>query len=154
MGIALVIILIIFLCWPTISKWVGRWVSAFVARRTEDYIRRATGMPPRPGSREAKRRAKAQASGGYAGNQYDAHDPYGESPRGRYGSRRRNSTGSSSIIPKEYAEDVEFTETIEYSGSTISGETPHSEIKFRRESQVSDVEWEEIRTDNRKDHKR
>lgn len=58
--------------------------------------------------------------------------------RRRYGSRR----GHSSVIPQEYAQDVEFTEIREYTHieDTDAGSNPEY-----AESQVSDVEWEEIK---------
>lgn len=49
------------------------------------------------------------------------------------------------IIPKEYAQDVEFTETRIYSSEVKIGESASEARKeVRRESQVSDVEWEDI----------
>ena len=49
-------------------------------------------------------------------------------------------------IPKEYAEDVEFTETVEYSSdrSINPGATKKHQTSVRMESQVSDAEWEEV----------
>lgn len=125
MGIAIVIIILIILCWPMISKWM----QGFLARRTEDYLRKATGMPPRPGSREAKRQARQQQ----------------QQPRS---SRSRYYHSHQPLIPKEYAEDVEFVETVSYSQTTTIGvETarPASRTVYH-ESQVSDVEWVEIKS--------
>lgn len=120
-------------------KWVGR----FMANRAEDYLRKATGMPPRPGSREAKRQEKTRAA--------DSGEPRRRSQRD---SRNRGSqyyhTDNGPIIPKEYAEDVEFTETIDYSETTIAGEDTRRSATTYHESQVSDVEWEEVKTSNGK----
>lgn len=46
------------------------------------------------------------------------------------------------IIPKEYGEYVEFTETKSYSEDTIKSET-HS--KTYNEEQISDAEWEDVK---------
>ena len=131
MGIFLVIVIIIALFWPAIS----RWLRSLMARRAEDYIRRATGMPPRPGSREERRqqRARSAASGDGSRNDY-----------GRNRQRRRPASREP-LIPKEYAEDVEFTETISYSETIIVGETRRNDEKPRRpENQVSDAEWTDL----------
>lgn len=133
MGVALIIFLLILLLWPTIMKWI----RAYMARRAEDFIRNATGMPPRPGSRqERKQRERAQTA---------------SDSGSRYGRRARKSGWSMSpdepIIPKEYAEDVEFVETKDYSETTvgdIDGDG-HTRVRYH-ESQVTDVEWEEIKT--------
>lgn len=140
MGIFLVIIILIILCWPMISKWM----QGFLARRTEDYLRKATGMPPRPGSREAKRQARQQ--------QQQTSNAYSSSSSRRSGSRSRNRQSSSSrsysshepLIPKEYAEDVEFVETISYSETSIGPDYTGSRTVYH-ESQVSDAEWVEIK---------
>ena len=129
----LIIALVIFLLWPTIMKWVGR----FMARRTDDYIRRATGMPPRPGSREARRQARARANG------------QSRNYHRRQGATNSDFTPDEPIIPREYAEDVDFVETKNYSES----ETDAIDGNGRRladyhESQVSDAEWEEIKPHN------
>lgn len=57
-----------------------------------------------------------------------------------YYTRTRKSSRSNSgpVIPKEYAEDVEFTEIHSYSEEhTIAGK---ESVSYRRESQVSDAE--------------
>lgn len=132
MGIALIVILIILLMWPTIMKWISR----FMARRAEDYLRKATGMPPRPGSRQAKKEARQRAN---AANQQ--RRAYGR----QYANQDYDPDGP--IIPREYAEDVEFVETKNYSETNIGTVDSDGRRHVRyHESQVSDVEWEEIKT--------
>lgn len=60
------------------------------------------------------------------------------------GSRRRGQrVKEEPVIPKEYAEDVEFTEVRSYSEEEkIGGE---SSIRYAHESQVSDAEIIEIK---------
>lgn len=140
-----VIVLVIFaIVWLLFGQQIKRWLAGFMARRTEDYIRKATGMPPRPGSREARRqqreeqKAQNQRSSQGASSYYD-----GRSSRSR---RSTRSYGNEPLIPKEYAEDVEFTETISYSETTIGvAASDGRNTTVYHESQVSDVEWEEIK---------
>lgn len=109
-----------------------------MANKAEDFLRNATGMPPRPGSRKAKKEAserKRQNSGDNSGSYYRS--------RRRY----RQTSGDEPIIPKEYAEDVEFVETKEFSQTTIDSSYSSGNSRTEwHESQVSDVEWEEIKT--------
>jgi len=64
--------------------------------------------------------------------------------RRRRGPRARQNVP---IIPKEYAEDVEFVETIDYSETEIrtDGKPGRASSSSYQESQVSDAEWEEIK---------
>ena len=136
MGIFLIIVIIVIACWP----WISRWLRQFLARRAEDYLRKATGMPPRPGSREDRRqqRASQQAYSSASDN------TSGSSYTRRQRQRRRTRRGyNEPIIPPEYAEDVEFVETKSFSETSI-GES-HGQTRQYNESQVSDVEWVEIR---------
>lgn len=125
MATLLVIGIILFLLWPNIK----RWLAGYMARKTEDFIRQATGMPPR----EKGRRGSSASSG---------HSSYNGA-----GTRARNNIKEDGgpIIPKEYAEDVEFVETVEYS-ETIIGEEHNGESKnVKSESQVSDAEYIEVK---------
>ena len=114
-----------------------------MARRAEDYLRKATGMPPRSGSREEKRQQRASRQAySSAGSSSSASSSSSYSRRAR---RQRNSQRgyNEPIIPPEYAEDVEFVETKTFSETIIGG----SDGKQRQyhESQVSDAEWVEIK---------
>ena len=127
LGILILIVLFLWLVWPVISRWLKRKAM----ERTEDYIRASMGMPPRD-------RSKRKDS--YAGNGYNNgrhRNPY-EKPSGK----------KEPIIPKEYAEDVEFTETIDYSErvtvKNVDGTTVY------KESQISDAEYTEIKKDRTK----
>lgn len=115
-----------------------------MANKAEDFLRSAAGMPPRPGSRKAKKEAANRKNGSYdsAGNNdsYGYYDPY----RSRRRSNRYYNDGP--IIPKEYAEDVEFVETKEFSQTSIdSAGSAGTDRTDWHESQVSDAEWEEIK---------
>ena len=127
LGILILIVIFFWLVWPAISRWLRRKAM----EKAEDYLRSSMGMPPRD---KKKRKAGAQS-------------PYDD--EGYYGRTRTNSSQHSShrhegpIIPKEYAEDVEFTETIDYSEKEY-----HIDPKGREtyhESQISDAEYIEIK---------
>lgn len=132
--IFIAIILCAWLCWPAISRWLKRQM----ANRAEDYIRKATGMPPRPDSREGRRRQR-EAGTSYGNSRQAAGAHASSAKKGYYGSN-----DDDSLIPKEYAEDVEFVETKSYSETTIDTHTAASSATYH-ESQVSDVEWVEIK---------
>ena len=123
LGILLLVVLFFWIVWPRLSRWLKRKAM----ERAENYVRASMGMPPR----EKKRRDKnSQNTQGFY-NQRQRRNPFGPD---RY--------TKEPIIPKEYAEDVEFTETIDYSHkeqrSTQSSSSYH-------ESQISDAEWTEIK---------
>lgn len=128
LGILLLIVLFFSLCWPRISRWLKRKAM----ERADDYLRNAMGMPPRekPGKKNRK-------------NNFGREKEY--DPSAFYSRRKRSDNGNSreSIIPKEYAEDVEFVETKSFSSSTEYTKTENSESYH--ESQISDAEWTEIK---------
>lgn len=123
--IFIAIILCVWLLWPNISRWLQRKA----ADKAEDYIRRATGMPPRPDSREGRRRQRSERREGFSAS----------SSRRRYAD-----TSDSPIIPPEYAEDVEYVETKDFSETTI-GVSDSKGTRTYHESQVSDAEYVEIK---------
>ncbi len=137
----IIILIILFLIWLIFGNRIRQWLARLVANRTEDYIRKATGMPPRPGSREARRQQRATDEASRQGKSRGTYANYSSSRR-----RRTNRVNPNEpLIPKEYAEDVEFVETISYSQTTIGISESDSRHTVYHESQVSDVEWEEIK---------
>lgn len=121
----LVIILLIFglpYLWRLLSPLLMRWAQ----RRAQAYFRRAMGMPPEDGrdSRRSSERSRSEAG---------SRDRYGRRPARR-----------EPVIPKEYAEDVEFTESRTYSETTI---VDNGRVSYVSESQVSDAEIIEIKQD-------
>lgn len=139
-----IFLLLLFLIWLLFRQQIKRWFAGFMARRTEDYIRKATGMPPRPGSREARRQQREEEK---KRSRRAEENPsyYSQSSSSRRNGRRYYHDPSEPIIPKEYAEDVEFVETISYSRTTIGLADTDSRYTVYHESQVSDVEWEEVK---------
>ena len=139
MGIFLIIVIIVIACWP----WISRWLRQLMARRAEDFLRKATGMPPRPGSREDKRqRASRQAYGSSDSNTSSTSSASSYSRRSRQQRKTRRGYNEP-IIPPEYAEDVEFVETKTFSETIIGA--PDGKTRQYHESQVSDAEWVEIK---------
>lgn len=119
MGLFLILLIIItVLLWPQISRWLQR----FMLRRAESYFRKAAGMPPPPKqSRSDRSRRKA---GTQTSRRPDSHDE--------------------PIIPKEYAEDVDFVEVKVFQETEIRVEKKPGYTEYQ-ESQVTDAEWEEVK---------
>lgn len=89
-------------------------------------------MPPRDRS-SSRNRDRNRGRNNYQENYYNRRNPYGNS-----------GTGNEPLIPKEYAEDVEFIETKDYS-STESRINSNVKQESFHESQISDAEWTEIK---------
>lgn len=129
----LIIIIILIFAWPYIWRWLQPHFYRWAQRRTEDYVRRAMGMPPHG-------RRQSRASG-------QSRSTYGNSTRGNAAtSSRRRHKATESVIPKEYAEDVEFTEIHSYSEESVIASDGKS-VSFVSESQVSEAEIIEIKKD-------
>lgn len=121
MAYILIIIIVLVAIWPVLRPYVARWMQ----HRTEDTIRRMMGMPSRKEEKKARRRAEKEAQSNQASRrQYKSPHPQGP------------------IIPKEYAEDVEYTEYKEY---TRKETVINADKTSFHESQVEDVEYKEVR---------
>ena len=126
LGILVLIIVFFWLVWPSIARWLKRKAM----ERAEDYMRASMGMPPRN-----KKRTKSDDSYSGTRNSYGWHqekNPFGQD---RY--------SKEPLIPKEYAEDVEFVETKDFSERETKIESNNTEIYH--ESQISDAEYIEIK---------
>lgn len=137
----IIFLIIVIVLWLIFGQQIKRWISRLIANRTEDYIRKATGMPPRPDSREGRRQRKEAEARAYTQQRQ-------QQQRQRRSTYRRNP--DEPLIPKEYAEDVEFTETISYSNTTIGATDSAGRQTVYHESQVTDVEWVDIKIDNKR----
>ena len=130
----LLILILIFigvpLLWRQLKPYFFRWAQ----RRTEDYVRRQMGMPPRD---RQKSRSQQRQSYSYSGAY--SSDSYG-------GRRHTRGHASGPLIPKEYAVDVEYTEIRSYS-SEQSIASDGRQVRYTVESQVSDAEIIEIKRD-------
>ena len=129
LGIIILIVLFFWLVWPALSRWLKRKAL----ERAEDYMRASMGMPPRD-----KKKKKYGASDRESGDTF-----YQRNRRNPFGPDRYTNTNEP-IIPKEYAEDVEFTETKDYS-ATESRVRNGDKVENYHESQISDAEWTEVK---------
>ena len=127
LGILVAIVIFFWLIWPVIARWLKRKAM----ERTEDYIRASMGMPPRD-----KNRGKGK-------DQRDQRDSFYHQQQRNHNQNHRSP--DEPIIPKEYAEDVEFVETKEYSSETRIHADGKTTIETYHESQISDVEWTEVK---------
>lgn len=128
LGILILIVVFIWLIWPMISRWLKRKAM----ERAEDYMRAQMGMPPRNKKNDRTGKKEDYSSQNFY-QQRQRKNPFGPD---RY--------TNEPIIPKEYAEDVEFTETKDYS-SREKEKTTSDKIENYHESQISDVEWTEVK---------
>lgn len=120
----LIVILLLVFGFPYIWRILKPYLIRWAQRRAQSYMRKAMGMPPH-------------------GRQTRTEEEYFRRRRYYSGRGRR---GVSPIIPKEYAEDVEFTEIHTYAASA-SADT-RQKMRFSYESQVSDAEIIEIKKDS------
>lgn len=128
-GLAIILLIVIFfwLIWPPISRYLKRKAM----ERAEDYVRSSMGMPPRDKNRN--KRSGSTTQGAYYRQRRE---------EGNY--HHKNSDHP--IIPPDYAEDVEFTEIKEFHQKEIhTGSNPKDKETIYHESQISDVEFTEIK---------
>lgn len=132
MGIFLIILIIVVLCWPWISRYISRMVSNFMSHRAEDMMRRMMGMPSRKEERKnARRRDNAEKKSGTYSGRSRAH--------------RHNGATHPAQLLKSVAEDAEYVEIKEFDSTTIV-EDDGATRRIYHEEQVSDVEYTEIKT--------
>lgn len=130
-------VIIVFLI-IIVVRWFWNFMKRKAQNKMEDFIRQATGMPPREkGKKSSQRRYQDRTD-----------EFYGQ--RNRYRSSRRNP--DEPLIPKEYAEDVEFIESKDYSETDYTARTEKTKEHFH-ESQVSDAEWVEIKSGKESERK-
>lgn len=121
-GTIIAIILIVFLLWPQITRWITR----LMMRSWEKKLRKMAGQfggatpPPNEGKRHGGRRQKG-----------DTPPPQ---PKPKHPAR----------MMKEVAEDVQYTEVREYSQTTIHTESDGTSTTYT-ETQVEDVKFTEIK---------
>lgn len=121
-GTIIAIILIVFLLWPQITRWITR----LMMRSWERKLRKMAGQfggatpPPNDGKRHGGRRRKG-----------DTPPPQ---PKPKHPAR----------MMKEVAEDVQYTEVREYSQTAIHTESGDTSTTYT-ETQVEDVKFTEIK---------
>lgn len=126
----LIIIILLVILWP----WITKWVKGFMSRRAEDAIRRMMGMPSRKEEqRKRKENEKKQASTSRRNKRKAAEQ------------EREADRQDALRSMKENAVDVEYTEYKEFSQTEIAVEDEKGNTRIYTESQVTDVEFVEIK---------
>ena len=108
---------------------VSRWFSGFMARRTEDMMRRMMGMPSRKEEKRQNKKRKERASA----SQKKTGRNSGKAPKPH-----------PAEMMKSVAEDVVFTEIKEFESRTII-ENDGENTRIVVEEQITDVEYTEIK---------
>ena len=133
-----IIFLLIIIALFLFRHQISAWIRAFMARRAEDMIRKMAGMPTR---KEEQRRAKEKARKEKAQSSRTA---------GRKSNRATTAAPEQAHRRmQEYAEDVEYTEIREFESVEIATETHDGKRRVVVESQISDVEYTEIKVSNK-----
>ncbi|MDE6811213.1 MAG: hypothetical protein K2J15_02565 [Muribaculaceae bacterium] len=141
-------ILLFILIRMLFGEHIKRWVQRRVAEKMEDTIRARMGMPSAKEERQRRRQAEKEERrrerGAHRKSQWT--HAAGNQPR-----QSEQSMGDV-IIPREYAEDVEFVEYKEFTSATATITTQDTGGSVRTsatvtESQVTDVEYVEIKTE-------
>lgn len=126
----LIILILIVILWP----WITKWAKGFMSRRAEDAIRRMMGMPSR---KEEQRRRKENEKKQAATSQRN---------RRQAAEQEREADRKEAVRSmKENAVDVEYTEYKEFSQTEIAVEDSEGNTRIYTESQVTDVEFVEIK---------
>lgn len=125
-GFLILILLVVGL--PYLFRLLRPYILRWMQRRMDRYVRNAMGVPPDEKRHDRRRRRQ------------ETPPPH---------PRQSRSGESEPLIPKEYAEDVTFTEIHSYSeDAVIADRGDHQRVKV--ESQVSDAEIIEIKSPSQK----
>lgn len=120
----LIILLLLWFVVPFLYRRLQPWLTRWLIRRATRYAARQAGFNMDDSKRKSSNK-KSRRSNHY----------------------REDTLNNGPIIPKEYAEDVEFTEIHDFSSATIINEETDSKGNRRSsetETQVSDAEIIEI----------
>lgn len=139
-GIILVIVFLLIVAGPMLSRFFGPMLQRWLMGKMEDRMRRMAGMPTRKEERRARRRERSRRASGAsrfaraaAGRRATASDDF----------ERRRASAADAL--RSYAEDVEFIEVKSYSEEvTISASHTKDSKKFKIEEQVEDADFELI----------
>ena len=129
-GILLVTVLVFAVFGPLIGRVLGPLLQKWAMGKMEDNIRRMAGMPTRKEEKKARKRA---------GNQGGRTSGRARRVWSEPGAPRKQESVFTYI--RAFAEDVEFTEIKEF-----SHESKTSEIRYKVEQQVEDVEFTETKS--------
>lgn len=139
-AILIIILLAIWIFGPPLSRWLKRKAM----EKTADYLWKQMGMPPREKDSKNKGRGKRKNS---------EEETYGGTYYYKRNTGRGRRSGTSPVdMMRSYAEEVEFTESVDYSSEKVEKST--SEVKAPTENQVSDAEWQDLKNGNNKSQKK
>ena len=139
MGTFIVILLLLILFWPWISKWLSGWIRKFMANRAEDAMRRMMGMPSRKEQKRRERERQRRAQRGEPDDERTRESFYGDTDA--QGNSRHERT---SAMMQSVAVDVEYTEFKEFTKETVADDAS-GKTRIRTEEQISDAEFVEIK---------
>lgn len=138
-GVVLVIIFLLVVIAPILSRLFAPMVQRWVLGQMEDRVRKMAGMPSRKEEKKARKREKAREKGGAERFRRAASAARGKGRRER---RPRSTVG----LLRFFAEDVEFTEIKEFGKETPIGDgEPRGTRTYVIEEQIEDVEFTEIK---------
>lgn len=144
MTTVIILIALFYLIWLLLPR-IGVLIRRYAMRKAEDYMRRSMGLPPRK-----KQSWWSRFRSSFGKDEQPAERK--QDTRRQRGSKRYHpyNTNPGPVIPRDYAEDVEYVEIKEYSSrETLT--TDGERVKYKLQEQVSDVEWTEIKeSDNEK----
>lgn len=124
MGTVLIILIVLALLWP----WILKWLRGFMARRAEDMLRKMTGQPTRRQERKMKRERQRADNTQSSRRQHSRHP----------------ATHPADELRK-VAVDVEYTESVDYSETSVIDNGKTSSRREYHEQQVEDVKFTEIK---------
>lgn len=132
--VVLIAIILLVVSWPYIMRFAAPYFQRWMMGKFEDRLRRMAGMPTRKEEKKAAKKAGKNNRNNKSG------DPW----------RTAATAGNSHepIIPKDYAEDVEFVEVKTFKQTEIVTEISENQDKIIYESQIEDVEFVEYRLKN------
>lgn len=132
------VLLIIIALWLIFAPYIKPWLRRRAESKLHDYLRAQMGIPTEKEQRRARREAQKKQKHSYGKRGFWSRPEHREDP---------TLHAPAEIIPREYAVDVEFTEIRQFSQTTIATDSS-SGSSFVAESQVSDVEYTEIKFKN------
>ncbi len=136
------IILILIIIWMFFGPQIKQWAKRRMMEKVEDAFRAQMGMPS---AKDERKRRREQQKAQRREQRHSRNQTFHTGA----GSGRSSQSVGDTLIPREYAEDVEFVEYKEFSETTTTVTEEAADGKKRKivtESQVSDVEYVEIKS--------
>lgn len=123
MTLLIIFLILFYVVWLNRAR-IQRYMARKAQERMEDYVRQATGMPPRDKTRKRSN----------TDNSRTREYPFGQTT---------DNVNPDSGLPREYAEDAEYVEYKEFGKSNDKVGTER--VQYTEEHQVIDADWVEIK---------